>query len=345
MKENWFVPILMIVALLPFGFAPGVFATVCDDDPDAIDYQAIVNIDLLNATLNLLEEIPVEYTFDQPISLYYDHTLHLTMRSGINVAGVDFIITPAVGSIKVELSLAAWSAYMTLTISHATCQWCGGVHSDCINACDSNYYACCTYLGCQFNCGPTWASCLAGCAEDRILCEADRALCLNEGAAINDLLQGATIGLNFSSATVEQVADVCALSADCSAVHPLVSTDATLNGFYLKLFPTGDPLGIGSWLNGTISNLVNWHIDTHNTIESFFVNNQTGEGVLINAFSNDIKNDGCAPAPAVTECRQANGAACSVAKADVSARQGASMLLYSLPLLVIGGLIFWRRKR
>ncbi len=345
MKENRYVPILMIVALLTFGFAPMAFATVCDDDPDAIDYQAIVDVNLLNAVLNLLGEIPVEYTFDRPANLYYDHTLHLTLRTGINLAGIDFMVTPAVGSIKVELSLPAWSAYWTLTFSHAPCQWCGGVHSECVQACDSTYYACCTYFGCEFNCGPSWTYCLANCAEDRLVCEAGRTLCLNEGAAINNLLNGATTGMSYSSATVEQVADVCVLSADCSAVHPLVSTEATLNGFYLKLFPTGDLLGIGSWLNGTISNLINWFIETLNIIEIFFVDNQTGEGVLINAFSNDIKNDGCSPAPAVTACSQGNGAACSVAKADVSTRRGASMLLYSLPLLVIGGLIFWRRKR
>ena len=342
MKENRFVPLLVIVALLTFGFAPGAFATVCDDDPDAIDYQPTVNIDLLNAVLDLLGQIPVDFTFDRPATFNYNHTMRLTLRSGINLEGIDFAVTSAVGGIRVELSLPAWSAYWTLNILHETCRWCGGEHSECVQTCDSNYYACCTYFGCEFNCGPTWTNCLALCAEDRILCEADRALCLNEGAVIDDLLQGFTTGMSFSSARVEQVADVCVLSADCSAVHPLVSTDATLNGFYLKLFPTGDPYGIGTWLNGTISNLANWYIDTLNIVESFFVNNQTGEGVLINAFSDDIKNDGCAPAPAVTEC---SGAACSVARADVSARQGASMLLYSLPLLVIGALIFWKRKR
>jgi len=343
MKENRFVPNLIIITLLNFGLAPGIFATVCDDDPDAIDYEATVDINLLNALLDLLGEIPVEYTYERPINNYYDHTLHLTLRSGINLAGIDFMVTPTAGSIEVELSLPAWSAYWTLTVSHALCRWCGGEHSECVQACDANYYACCTYFGCEFNCGPPWTACLAACAEDRVLCEADRALCLNEGAVIDDLLQGYTTGMSYTSATVEQVADVCVLSTDCSAVHPLVLTDATLNGFYLKLFPTGDPYGIGSWLNGTISALANWYIDTLNIVESFFVDNHTGEGVLINTFSNDIKNDGCAPDPAVMECR---GAACSMTtQKDVSDRTAASILLYSLPLLVIGGLIFWRRKR
>ena len=88
---------------------------------------------------------------------------------------------------------------------------------------------------------------------------------------------------------------------------------------------------------------VNDMVSPADMIEDYLVDPETGEGLLLNAFSKDIKKDGCTPVQEVLDC---TGAACTIAaKPDMSARQSTSLLLYALPVVAMGGLILWRRRR
>ncbi len=355
MKTKRYGNILLIVAFIVLGTAQGGYATICDSDPDAVPYTPTVDPSLLNGVLNMLGEIPILIDVDRNINLLYDHTMVLTMESNINLAGVDFLVTPGNGSIEVELSLPAWGAEMNIAMTHAPCRDCNAENNSCTGDCDDDQDNCvndCTSssdfpcFGSRFcceniECGPEWVVCEGLCAAATAVCEVSYLACFAEKEGIDLLLDGTSAGLSYDSATVSQVADVC-VTGECEAVHPLESTDAAFSGFYLQLFSEGDSLGIGAWINGIISGMVNWLVDLLDLVEKFFVNSD-GEGMLINTFSKDIKQDGCAPAPAVKECR---GGACSIStKPDVSARQGGSLLLYSLPILVTTGLILWRRRR
>jgi hypothetical protein len=161
-------------------------------------------------------------------------------------------------------------------------------------------------------------------------------LCQGEAAGIDLLLDGATAGVSFTSATVTQTADVC-VNGSCQAIHPVESTEADIVGFHLDLLPTGDPLGIGAWLNGIISSILDWFGFIDDTVEDFFQ-----DGALINAFAQDIKNNGCVPVPEVISCRTAG---CSTVNQprEVMGRS-ANVVFYTLPVALLLGLIVWRRK-
>ena len=106
--------------------------TVCDTDPAAVRYTPTIDPILLNSVLDLLGEIPIDFTFDQGISFLYSHTLHLTVHSQINLEGVDFFVTPSLGSVRVQLNLPAWSANMTTSMSHAACRNCQAEYDSCV---------------------------------------------------------------------------------------------------------------------------------------------------------------------------------------------------------------------
>ena len=173
------------------------------------------------------------------------------------------------------------------------------------------------------------------------ICETSVLACVGEREGVNLLLSGYNFGLSFSSASVTQTADIC-VGADCNVPNPLESTIADLNGFTLHLFPTGDILGIGSWLNGIISSLVNWALSIESTIAGFFVTDE-GNGVLILPFAVDIATDGCQPVQEVIDC--AGGGCSTVDRPPAAIGRRANLLFYGLPVAFLLGLMLWRRKR
>ena len=114
-----------------------------------------------------------------------------------------------------------------------------------------------------------------------------------------------------------------------------------LSGFNLHLFPL-DPLGIGSWLNGIISSLVNWALNIESMIAGFFETPE-GNGVLIVPFALDIATDGCQPVQEVIDC--AGGGCTTVNQQAGGAGRSANLLFYALPVAFLLGFILYRRKR
>jgi hypothetical protein len=315
MKAKRMGIILVLAGILALGLSPGVGATtVCDTDPDATPYQPTVDPVLLNGVLNFLGEIDVNLPFEVDIELLYDHTLILALDSAINLRGVDFMVTTEPGSIEVELALPAWEADMTISIDHDPCR-----------DCDAEYDECCTYPFCEVPCGAAW-----------LLCEPDMLACQGEAAGIEFLLDGATAGVSFSSATVTQTADVC-VNGSCEAIHPVESTNANMTGFHLQLLPEGDALGIGAWLNDVISGLLDWLGAIDGIMEDFFE-----DGALINPFARDIKNDGCMPVQEVIDCKTAGCSTVNQPREDMA--RSANVVFYALPVAVLFGLVFWRRR-
>jgi hypothetical protein len=315
--------------------------TICDTDPAAVPFRPTVDPTLLNALIDTLGAIDVTKTTSSNVSLLYGHTLHVTLDSLIDLGGADFIVTPGFGSLEVELAIPGWNANLLTSMTHAACRNCSSEYNSCVNGCDSSYNSCCTYFGCEVICGPIWVGCEGICAGAVPICETSAAACAAEGAGVNLLLSGYNFGLSFSSASVTQTADIC-VSADCNVPNPLESTIADLNGFTLHLFPTGDPLGIGSWLNGIISGLVNWALNIENTIAGFFETPE-GDGVLILPFAVDIATDGCQPVQEVIDC--AGGGCSTVDRPPATIGRRANLLFYGLPVAFLLGLLLWRRKR
>jgi len=354
-NRNNYGVVLLLSSILTFGLSPGALATtVCDTDPAAVEYAPTVDPTLLNALIDTLGVIDLNTTSGQGIGLLYSHTLNVTLNSFIDLAGADFIVTPGFGTLEVELMIPGWSTNLSTSVSHASCRNCDLEYDSCANGCDSSYNSCvnscdnnpsfpCYGLRacCQTECGPGWVACEAICAGAIAVCETSVGFCQAERAGIDLLLSGHSVGMSFSSASLTQTADIC-VSGECQPTFPVENTDATLNNFTLHLFPTGDPLGIGSWLNGIISGLLDWALDIENTIASFFETPEGG-GVLILPFAVDIATDGCMPAQPVLDCIA--GGCSTVERPTARIGRSANMLFYGLPAAFLLGLVFWRRKR
>jgi hypothetical protein len=309
---------------------------------------------LLNALINTLGAIDVNSTSHRNVSLLYGHTLHVTLDSLIDLGGADFIVTPAFGSLEVELAIPGWNANLLTSMSHAACRNCSAEYNSCSSGCDSSYNSCVNScvanssfpcfgvrFCCEGQCAPGLALCETGCAGAFPICETSVLACVGEREGVNLLLSGHNFGLSFSSASVTQTADIC-VGSDCNVPNPLESTIADLNGFTLRLFPTGDILGIGSWLNGIITSLVNWALSIESTIAGFFVTDE-GNGVLILPFALDIASDGCQPVQEVIDC--AGGGCSTVDRPPAAIGRRANLLFYGLPVAFLLGLMLWRRKR
>jgi hypothetical protein len=315
--------------------------TICDTDTAAVPFQPTVDPTLLNALIDTLGAIDVTSTSNQNVSLLYGHTLNVTLDSLIDLGGVDFIVTPGFGSLEVELAIPGWNANLLTSMTHASCRNCSAEFDSCTNGCTSSYNSCCDFTLCDVYCGPIWVACNTGCAAATPICETSALACAGEREGVSFLLSGYNFGLSFSNASVTQTADIC-VTADCNVPNPLESTIADLNGFTLHLFPTGDILGIGSWLNGIIRDLVDWALNIENTIAGFFETSE-GDGVLILPFALDIASDGCAPVQDVTDC---TGGGCSTVNRQVGGvGRSANLLFYGLPIAFLLGLMIWRRKR
>ncbi len=342
-KNHGIVFILALVSCL-LGLASSTetrATTVCDTDPAAVPFRPTVDPTLLNALIDTLGAIDVSNTSSASVNLLYRHTLYTTLDSLIDLGGADFIVTPGLGSLEVDLTIPGWNTNLSTSMSHAACRNCDAEYNSCVSGCDSSYNSCCTWWGCEVVCGPIWLVCEGVCAGAYPICWADVGLCVGEREGINLLLSGHSFGMSFSSALVTQTADIC-VSGGCDVLNPLENTDANLSGFTLHLFPTGDVLGIGSWLNGIISGLVNWALNIESIIAGFF-ETPGGDGVLILPFAVDIATDGCQPVQEVIDC--AAGGCTTVNPQAGGIDRSANLLFYALPVAFLLGFVLWRRKR
>jgi hypothetical protein len=183
-------------------------------------------------------------------------------------------------------------------------------------------------------------------------------LCDTEESLLRTVVEGADGTVSASSVQITQTADICVLG-DCTAVHPLDSTFASMNGFRMELFGSCnhcvDPcpffsceicVNPCSGLDSAITGFTNWLVDISGLLAKAMVN-PDGSGTLIDIFSSGIVSDGCLPISEVTECRRAGAQAPTLAGlARPPKGRGASTVLYFVPLLVaVGAIVGLRRRR
>jgi hypothetical protein len=295
--------------------------TVCDTDPAAVPFEPTVDPDGLNALLARLGQLdvgtnPVNVTLP---GVCVDHRLPVGLGPlGIPLGDAPFTVTPALGSIRVDLELQG--------------PFLVGVDGDAYEAvnCDSACVVELPYVGEAFN----------GCSI--------------EAGIVGPLLSVFNASASWDDIQVTQTADTCVLG-DCRAVHPLASTQASLTGFDVDATGFGscnvcidlpDPLPDPPCLNPCagldplIEDLLQPEIEA--VVADAFVNRQN-EGVLIKVFSRQIVKDfGCIDIPEVRECRGTPEVAGLVrAPRD----HGLNAVLYSLPLGVAAVLALRLRRR
>ena len=307
----------LILAVAP----PAHAQTVCDTDPNAVPFEPTVDPATLNRLLARLGQLdvatnPVNVTLS---GLCVDHRLPIGLGPlGIPLGDAPFTVTPAPGSLRVDLELQGPFLF--------------GVDGDTYQPvnCDSACVVELPYVGEVFD----------GCAI--------------EAGIVGPLLSVFNASVSWDDIQVTQVADTCVLG-DCTAVHPLESSQATLTGFDVDATGFGscnvcldfpDPLPDPPCLNPCagidplIEDLLQPEIE--DVIANAFVNRQ-GEGTLIQVFSRQIVKDfGCIDIPEVRECR---GTVEVAGLVRAPRDHGLNAVLYSLPLGLAAVLALRLRRR
>ncbi len=294
--------------------------TVCDSTPNAVRFTPTVNADGLNNLLATLGARSVNVD-DVPVTFGGFCTDHqITVSPGfvqIPFGDAPFTVTPGLGSVKVDLFV---SGPFELGFN--------GRNYRRVN-CDSSCVIELPYIGEVFD----------GCAI--------------EGGLVGPIIRGLNASAGWDDLTVSQTADTCVLG-DCTAVHPLESTSATIHGFDIDLTGFGscpieidfpDPIpDVGfdpcDGLDGLIADLLEPTLV--GAIEGAFVNNE-GKGILIQVFSFQIVKDGCLPIPEVRECKQAQTPIAGLVRTPRNRVLNAA--LYLVPLGIVGGIALRKRRR
>jgi hypothetical protein len=305
--------------------APGsaMAQTPCDTDPNAVPFEATVDPTTLNNLLARLGNIDVRPP-NASLTLggvCVDHQVPVTLDLlALPVGQAPFTVTPSVGRLEVDLEIPG---PFELRVD--------GGNYRAVN-CDSTCVVEVPYVGTLFN----------GCSI--------------EAGIVRPVLGLLDVSASWDDIRVTQVADTCVLG-DCTAVHPLQSTQATLFGFDIDATgfgscgvcldfpdpfpdpPCFDPCdGIDPLLTGLVRPVL------EDAVEGAFENRQ-GEGTLINVFSQQIVKDGCADIPEVRDCKANLPPAAQVGLMRRPRDHGLNAALYSLPFMVAAGLSLRLRRR
>jgi hypothetical protein len=313
---------LLGVALL--GVAPGPVqaATQCNTDPNAVPFEATVDPTVLNRLLSRLGDRNVrspnvEVTLP---GLCVDHRLPISTGAvGIPLGDAPFTVTPGPGTIQVELEL---EGPFTVGVD--------GGRYQAVN-CDSSCVVELPYVGPVFN------------------------ACDIEAGLVRPILSVFQASATWDDIHVSQVADTCVLG-DCTAVHPIESTQASLFGFDVDATGFGqcqvcidfpDPIPDPPCLNPCegfdplIEDLLLANLEEK--LADAFVT-RTGDGLLIKVFSRQIVKDfGCIDIPEVRECKGQTPPTGGLVRAPRD--HGLNAIFYSLPLALAGVLALRLRRR
>ena len=318
-----FVARSLAVAGLVMG-APGFVqaATQCDSDPSAVPFEATVDPTLLNKLLARLGDRNVRspnVAVELP-GLCVDHRLPVSTGAvGIPLGDAPFSVTPGLGTIQVELNL---QGPFTVGVD--------GGRYQAVN-CDSSCVVELPYVGEVFN----------GCDI--------------EAGLVRPILSVFQATATWDDIVISQVADTCVLG-DCTAVHPIESTQASLLGFDVDATGFGecqvcidfpDPIPDPPCLNPCegfdplIEDLLLSNIE--DALADAFVN-RNGQGILIKVFSRQIVKDfGCIDIPEVRECKGQTPPTSGLVRAPRD--HGLNAVFYSLPLALAGVLALRLRRK
>jgi len=310
--------VLLLLGL--FLWAPAARATTqCDTDATAEPFEATVDEGAINALIASLDPPVIDLSdgfnldFD---GLCTDHRVNLfASLFAIPIDGAPFQVTPSLGSIVVQLFMGPFTtAIGTRNYTGINCSsWC---------------VVEIPYVGGIFN----------GCDIESAIV----------GLVVDDQVASAS----WTDTNVIQIADTCVLTGDCTAIHPLETTDVDLVGFDVDATGFGDcevcidfpdPIPDPPCLDpcAGLDPLIELALEPlfENALEAGF---SSGDGILIQIFSLQITKDffGCFDDPAVRDCKRAN----SMAGLTGGGRTF-NAVFYLLPLALAGGLAFRLRRR
>jgi len=304
--------------IVVLGAAPGAPATtVCDTDPARVFFTPTVDPTTLNKLLARLGSKSVKgkkANLEIP-GLCIDYQIPLSTGTTTLPFGTStFTVTPAFGSIRVDLDLPG--PYNV------------GINGGAFKAinCDSSCVLSVPYLGDLLN----------GCDF--------------EAAIVKPLFSAFNPNASWDEIKATQIADTCVLG-DCTAVHPLSSSSVNLTNFDVDLTGFGsceiclpDPISICfdpcQGLDPLISPLVEGVLE--DTVNGALIK-KDGSGTLIDVFGKQIiKDGGCQDIPEVKDCKAHQPIAGVI---HTPRDHGLNAIFYSLPMGVAGVLALRLRRR
>jgi len=170
-------------------------------------------------------------------------------------------------------------------------------------------------------------------------CTENPILCLLQ-VPFFDMLDWGSLDFSIDRIWVTQEFDTCILNENCERAFPVESTVVTLDGFDLEID------------GGVFEFLIEWMLEllAPFIIDDFIVmafEPLEGETSLVMMKPFLMTADGCRPPDEYIACMTGGG--CSTALQEEATGQGTnrttSAMLYMLPVVVLFGLLIWRRKR
>ncbi len=352
MKQKGICITVLLCCLVAFGSTPYLSASVCEKENPEDPYPKLFRPSLEMATplislANQLGPLFFEGAMDigptdleeliagldgdgEPdmtsrlmdileYGMVYQHDITIHMQD-VDIDLTDYIsITPGLGTVEIGFNLPAFDEHMDITLEN------------------------------KDNCGTLLLWLQPWCMIE------------NGMFALMDGLNF-TIKMQEGAITIEQTAEVC-VGSSCNILQPLAFTVADLdkNKMIVDFIEPDD----FAWLNnytgiitGTIAYFIQLMLDfidafinnlavsmMENTMEEemmeMLIDPDTGRGLLVTLISPDVAQDGCYPPPAIQECQ---GSGCSTASQG-SIDHTSSLAFYALPVAVMFGLLFWRRRR
>jgi hypothetical protein len=316
---------LSFVLLVTVGFGSSASATVCQDDPNAVDFEATVNPETVEnflSALGQLDILPDQINITIP-GLCTDHRISIDMALfALITDAAPFMVSPVPGSIVVETDLVGPYAI--------------GIDGD-------NYMGVNCSSSCQVEI-PYIGGIFDGCAI--------------ESGIVGPILGLLNVGASWDSVALAQGADTC-VTGECKAVHPTTFSDSSLTNYDVDLTGFGaceicinlpDPLpdlGCFDPCDGFDPIIESLTEDAVTDFVSGSFTDSEGEGILIKALTFEIRFDnGCMKIPEVQACQDAMAPAESQEASLVpSSPRSAMIAAFYLAPVALGLFIVRRLER
>ena len=320
----WIVLVLCIFVIGPMGRAE----TVCDTDPEAVDFEAAVDTSLFSYVVSSMDDMPIDVTLlDQRIDGFcVNHYIDVSITTSLPLDEAMFVVSPVPGSLEVALEMPAATAAVRL----------------------SNYH----YGACPWECFIT-GLCLVEEAFMEGLLDGEAGILYWDGITLSQSADTCVLGdctptHPYESTDVTIHAIDLDMDTDCEICFPFTEwCTANFCPGWADSFigPMNNDLG-----NALVASNCSITTDTPCADEDGqwvcpIEGESCGEpyGMLIQAFSGSIVKDGCSDLDEVVECEDGTTVVAGVVQPP--RRLGLTALLYMLPFVLAAGLWLGRRCR
>ena len=316
---------LYTVFVLVLGMSLNAGATVCDEEDFYADFTSGVNVDRIDWWANLIRTIPIDIE-NLEVSLPIPDDFPVEIDSDLLNALEPFIfgIHSFDFTMHTEADLIHEAEYaVTSQPGEVTIELALGAEGGA------------SYLEADIIFGNVTSDCSM---YDTIWEIIPYGFCLVTEGIFNMLIEDGSVFFSIDTIDVTQQIDTCIIQPGgaCQAVAEVSSTTITQTGYHTDTEFGNIMDNLISWLtNGMIADFIRL---------AFSPDGEMSTLIMLAPYL-ITQADGCTPPPELSLC---SGAACSTTPQiimDGTGRRVANSALYVLPMVVLFGLIIWRRRK